>query len=140
MGLLSQLFTRRRRYDDISVSIQEHIDERIDELMEAGISRDEAERTARRDFGNVTLLQERSREVWQWTALESVLSDIRFALRRLRKSPGFAVTILLTLAIGIGANTTVFSVVNNVLLKPLPYPHSEQLTALRMNAPGAGGL
>jgi predicted permease len=140
MQWLSQLFSRGRRYDDLSVSIQEHIAERMDELVEEGMTRKQAEQMARREFGNVALIQQRSREVWQWAALESVLSDMRFALRRLGKSPGFAVTILLTLAIGMGANTAVFSVVNSVLLKPLPYPHSEELAALWMNAPGAGGL
>jgi predicted permease len=137
---LSKLFSRDRRYNDISVSIQEHIQERAEELIDEGMPRLQAEQTARREFGNVALMQERSREEWQWTGLESVLSDVRFALRRLLKSPGFAATILLTLAIGIGANTAVFSVVNSVLLKPLPYPHSEELAALWMNAPGAGGL
>jgi len=140
MQWLSQLFSRRRRYDDLSVSIQEHIAERADELVEEGMPRQQAEQAAKREFGNVALIEQRSREAWQWTALESVLSDVRFALRRLLKSPGFTATILLTLAIGIGANTAVFSVVNSVLLKPLPYPHSEELAALWMNAPGAGGL
>ena len=129
-----------RRYDDISVSIQEHIDERIDELMEEGMPRDEAEQTARREFGNVTLLQERSREVWQWQRLESLLADLKHVCRRLARSPGFAITVVLTLAIGIGANTAVFSVLNSVLLRPLPYPEPEQLVSLRLNAPGAPGL
>jgi len=140
MRLLTQLFSRRLRYDDISVSIQEHLEERIEELMADGIPRMQAERTARREFGNVTLLEQRSREVWQWQALESILSDLKFTFRRLGKSPGFAATVLLTLAIGIGANTAVFSVVNSVLLKPLPYPDSGQLVSLWLNAPGAGGL
>ena len=133
-------FFRSRRYDDISVSIQEHIDERVDELMEEGISHDEAERTARRDFGNVTLLRERSREVWQWQRLESLLVDLKHVCRRLRRSPGFAVTVVLTLAIGIGANTAVFSVLNSVLIRPLSYPEPQQLVALHLNAPGAPGL
>ena len=140
MQWLSQLFSRGRRYDDLSVSIQEHISERADELEEEGMPRKQAEQAARREFGNVALIEQQSREAWQWTALESVLSDAHFALRRLGKAPGFTATILLTLAIGIGANTAVFSVVNGVLLKPLPYPHSEELAALWMNAPGAGGL
>ncbi len=137
---LSSLFGRRRRYDDLSVSIQEHIEERTDELVEEGMPRLQAEQTARREFGNVTLIQEHSREAWQWPALESILADLRFAFRRLRKSPGFAITVLLTLAIGIGANTTVFSVINGILLKPLPYPEPQQLVQLRLNAPGAPGL
>jgi predicted permease len=140
MHLLLRLFSRRRRYDDLSVSIQEHIEERTEELMEEGMSRELAAQTARRAFGNATLIEERSREVWQWRAIESMLADLKFTFRRLRKSPGFAATVLLTLAIGIGANTTVFSVVDSVLLKPLPYPDSGQLVALWFNAPGAAGL
>ncbi|MBB5329514.1 ABC transporter permease [Tunturiibacter gelidoferens] len=140
MSRFSRFFFRNRRYDDISVSIQEHIAERIDELMEEGMARDEAERTARRDFGNVTLLRERSREVWQWQRLESLLMDLKHVCRRLVRSPGFAITVVLTLAIGIGANTAVFSVLNSVLLRPLPYSEPEQLVAMRLNAPGAPGL
>jgi len=140
MQIFSKLFSRRRRYDDISASIQEHIQERTEELMEEGSSRKQAEQAARREFGNVALMQERSREVWQWAALESTLADLKLTLRRLSKSPGFAVTVLLTIALGIGANTTVFSVINSVLLKPLPYPESGQLAALSLKAPGAGGL
>ena len=140
MSLFSRFFSRNRRYDDISVSIQEHIDERIDELMEEGRPRDVAERTARREFGNVTLLEERSREVWQWQRLESLLVDLKHVCRRLGRSPGFAITVVLTLAIGIGANTAVFSVLNSVLIRPLPYPEPQQLVAMRLNAPGAPGL
>jgi len=140
MQFLNRLFNRGRRYDDLSVSIQEHIDERTEELVEDGMARKEAEQAARREFGNVTLMKERSREEWQWGALESLLADLRLTLRRLRKSPGFAVTVLLTLAIGIGANTAVFTVVNSVLLKPLPYPDAGRLTALWLDAPGANGL
>jgi predicted permease len=136
----SKMFSRRRRYDDISVSIQEHIEERTEELMEEGRSRKQAEQAARREFGNVTLMRERSREVWQWAALESIVADLKLTLRRLGKSPGFAATVLLTMALGIGANTTVFSVINSVLLKPLAYPDSGQLAALTLKAPGAGGL
>ena len=135
-----RLLSRRRRYDDLSASIQEHIDERTDELIAEGMAPKAAGQAARREFGNVALIAERSREAWQWAALESTLADLKLILRRLRKSPGFAVTVLLTLAIGIGANTAVFSVLNSVLLRPLPYPEPEQLVSLHLNAPGAPGL
>ena len=100
------------------------------------MTRKQAERAARRDFGNVTLIEERSREVWQWPVIEVMLADLKLAFRRLRKSPGFTATALLLLAIGIGASTAIFSVIDGVLLRPLPYPYSEQLVALRHTAPG----
>jgi predicted permease len=140
MGWFSQLFRRRQRYDDLSASIREHIQERTDELMDEGMPRLQAEQTARREFGNVALIEERSREVWQWAAWERIAADLKFVMRRLRKSPGFAATVLLTLAIGIGANTAVFSVLNSVLLRPLPYPEPQELVSLHLNAPGAPGL
>jgi predicted permease len=137
---MRNLFSRERRYSELSESVREHLAERVEELVEDGVARDEAEVRARREFGNVTLLEERSREVWHWPRAESWWADLRLAVRRLGKAPGFAATALLTLAIGIGANTAVFSVVNSVLLKPLPYPHAEQLVSLRLQAPGAEGL
>ena len=140
MKWLAQLLSRNRRYNDLSASIQEHLDERTEELIEEGIPRKEATQRARREFGNVTQIQERSREVWQWRAIESLAADLKFAFRRLRKSPGFTATVIATLAIGIGANTAVFSVVNRVLLKPLQYPEPERLIAMRLEAPGAAGL
>jgi len=140
MQILSKLFSRRRRYDDLSVSIQEHIEERAEELMAEGMARKQAEQAARREFGNVALMKERSREEWQWAGIESLLADLKHVFRRLVRSPGFAITVVLTLAIGIGANTAVFSVVNSVLLRPLPYPQPEQLVSLHLNAPGAPGL
>ena len=141
MQPLPRLFGRNRRYSDIDVSIQEHIQERADELEAEGMPRKQAEQTARREFGNVALVEQRSREQWQWRALESLVADLKFTLRRLRKSPGFAVTVLLTLAIGIGANTAVFSVVDGVLLKPLPYPRFQRACcslARRSGRSGAG--
>jgi predicted permease len=140
MRWLSQLLSRNRRYDDLSASIREHIEERTEELLDEGMSPAQAKQTARREFGNVMLIEERSREVWQWSRVESIVADLKLVLRRLRRSPGFALTVVLTLAIGIGANTAVFSVLNSVLIRPLPYADPQQLVALRLDAPGAPGL
>jgi hypothetical protein len=101
MQWLRQIFSRGRRYDDLSVSIREHLDEKIEELMDGGMSREDAAQAARREFGNVALLEERSREAWQWPVIESLWADVRLALRRLRRAPGFTATVLLTLALGL---------------------------------------
>jgi putative ABC transport system permease protein len=130
MPWLGRLFSRHRRYTDLSVSIQEHLEEKIDELMEEGMSREQASQAARRGFGNVTLVEERSREVWQWPTVESIVADVRFALRQLVKSPGFASIAILIMALGIGANTAIFSVVHAVLLEPLPFRNPGQLVQI----------
>src|ERR1700758_3753402 len=127
MTWLQRLLSRRRPYDDISVSIEEHLDERAEELMEAGLSREEAAQKARREFGNVTAIAERSREVWQWPTLESIWADVRFAFRQLRKSPGFAFAAVATLALAIGANTVVFAVLNALVLRPLNVPAAKSI-------------
>ncbi len=141
MSRLGRIFRRRRLYDDLGEELHEHIEEKTEQLIRLeNLSRAEAHQAALRAFGNPALVETRSREVWQWSRFESLSVDLKLAFRRLRKSPGFAATVLLTLAIGIGANTAVFSVVNSVLLKPLPYPDAGRLVSLWLNAPGAAGL
>jgi predicted permease len=127
---IRQLFTRSRRYEDISVSIREHLEERIDELTDGGMDRRAAEQTARREFGNFALIEERSREVWQSRLLESLWADARYALRQIRRSPGYAATVIGTLAVGIGAAAAMFTVVDHVLLRPTRYPDAGRLVAL----------
>lgn len=116
-----------RRYQELSDSIREHLDEKVADLMDRGMTREQAERAARREFGNVTRIEERSREVWQWPRLESIWADIRFASRQLRKTPGFAATAILTLSLGIAATVAIFAVVNSALIEPLPYPAPSRL-------------
>src|SRR5580704_14990763 len=140
MNWLPDIFRRDKIYGDLAEEMRIHLEERTEQLISEGMSRKEAQQAARRAFGNPTVIEERSREVWQLPLVESLGRDLKLVFRRLRKSPGFAATVILTLAIGIGANTAVFSVVNSVLLKPLPYPRSDALVALWLNAPGAEGL
>ena len=130
MRWVRQLFSRRQRYDDLSVSIQEHLEEKTEELMESGLPREEAMRRARREFGNVTLIEEQGREAWQWPAVESVWADVRYGLRQLRKAPGFAIAVAVTMALGIGANTAIFTLVHAVLMKSLPVGDPQSLYRL----------
>ena len=141
MSWLDRIFRRRQLRDELAEELRGHVEEKTEQLMRLeNLPRTEARQAALRAFGNPSLVETRSREVWQWPRLESVLADLNLTRRRLIKSPGFATTVLLTLAIGIGANTAVFSVVNSVLLQPLPYPDSNRLVSLWLNAPGAAGL
>src|ERR1700722_2552893 len=140
MNWLTQLFSRRRIYGELSEEIREHLAEKIDELVAGGMSTEEATYAARREFGNVNLVEENGRDVWRWLSIETFFADVRFGLRMLARNPVFTAVSLLTIAIGIGANAAVFSVVNSVLLKPLNYPQPQELVALHQLAPGAAGL
>jgi putative ABC transport system permease protein len=134
------LFLRKRVYGELAEEIRAHLDERVEELVADGMPRDEAVHMARREFGNVTLAEEDGRDAWRWPSIEDFLLDLRYGLRTLRKNPLFTVVGLLTIAIGIGANAAVFSVVNSVLLKSLHYPKAEELVEVHQIAPGAAGL
>lgn len=112
---------RRRLYDDLSEEIHQHLEEKTEEFQREGMSRADAEHAARRAFGNAPLLEERSREIWLWPLIESLWADTKYAFRQLRKSPGFATVAILSLALGIGATTSMFSLIDAVLLHPMPY-------------------
>jgi hypothetical protein len=127
MNWLRQLFTRRQIYNDLSEEIQQHLAEKVEALVAEGMSRKDAEYAAKREFGNITRIEESAHEPWMWPRAESILSDIKFAIRKLRHSPGFALTAILTLAFGIGANVVVFSVLNGILLRPIDIPQPDTL-------------
>ena len=120
MRWLDRLIGRRRIYDDFSDEIRAHLDEKADALVAQGMSRSDATAAARKAFGNVTNIEEDGRETWQWPTIESFAMDVRYAIRQLRRAPTVSAVIVITLAVGIAATTTVFSWTRSVLLDPLP--------------------
>ena len=138
--LLSALHLRRGLDDDLSDEMRAHLEFITQENVERGMAPEDARAAARRHFGNLTRTQEKAREAWQFPRFETILQDIRYGLRGIRKAPGFSLVVILTLALGIGANTAIFSVVYSVLLRPLPYPHGERLVHLGESTAQAHGI
>src|SRR3989442_7613640 len=140
MMWLKQLFSRRPLYNDLSEEINEHLEEKIEELVATGMSRKEAAAAARREFGNVTLTEEDSRTVWRWPSIENFLMDLRYGLRMLRKNPGFTAVAVLTLALGIAVNATMFSLVSSLLLARPPGREPERVAVVTSVNPAGGVL
>src|SRR5260221_12060823 len=109
MKWLKQLFSRRRIYRDLSEEIQQHIEEKIEELVAGGMPRKEAEAAARREIGNVTWAEEDSRSVWRWPSIEDIFVDVRYGLRMLGQSTGVTLAAVLAIALGVGINAGIFS-------------------------------
>jgi predicted permease len=126
---------RQRREDDLRRELRTHLELEEEEQSEAGISDEEAHRTARRSFGNPAVVMENTRAAWGWAALDRLAQDLRFGLRTLRKDIGYSLLAISILAAGIGANTAIFTIVNAALLRPLPFQDPSRLVNVFHTAP-----
>jgi len=131
----SRLFRRRKQEAALEAELQFHIDQLVDQYRSEGMSERVARLAAQREFGAVSAYREEIRDTWRPPELADLWRSLRFAVRSLARSPGFTLIAIVTLGLGIGANTAMFSIVNKLLLKPLPYPESAQLDAIYRATP-----
>jgi predicted permease len=131
------MFGRKRKPGDFTREIEAHLQLEIERLREQGLSEADARAAARRSFGNLLRAEERFYESGRWLVWDHLWQDARYALRMLARNPGFTAMVVLTLALSIGANTAIFSLVNALLLKSLPYPHPERLGAIYARTTGS---
>src|SRR3984893_9181657 len=137
-SLSARFFRRYRTERELEEELRFHIQLRGDALERSGLTRAEAQRRARLEFGSPERFKEECREAIAGNFIDILLQDLRFSVRMLRKSPGFTAVVVLTIALGIGATTAIFTVVDATLLHPLPYPHPEQLVTIQEDLPGVG--
>ena len=132
---LRSLWRWRRQESELDEEIRFHLARETEERIAAGVSPEEARAAARRDFGNVTLTRELTREAWGWASAEALLQDTRGALRAIRRNPAFSGVAAGTLALAVGVNVVMFSVLNTVLFRPLPYRFPDELVMLWTETP-----
>ena len=135
---MQMLFRRARSSAQLDDELQFHLERQIAENMNAGMSKEEARFAALRTFGNPALMREQTRATWSWNGLESLLRDLRLGVRTLLRTPGFAAIAVVVMALGIGANVALFTVVRGVLLRPLPFQDPDRL--LRLYEKSADGV
>jgi predicted permease len=136
MRRIGNLFTRGKVEREIDAELRAHIEMRVEDNMARGMTAEEAQRDARMKFGNPVVMKEKTAAMDAALGIENIFRDVRYAVRQLKKSPGFTMTAILTLTLGIGANTSIFSLINGLLLRPLPVPHANQLVVLSMEEGG----
>jgi len=137
-SLAARFWHRAQTETDLGEELRLHIQLRADDLERLGLPRAQAERRARIEFGSQENFKEECRETLAGNFIDILFQDVRFCARMLRKSPGFTMVVVLTIAVGIGATTAIFSVVDATLLHPLPYPHANQLVQIVDDLPGVG--
>jgi putative ABC transport system permease protein len=131
MSWLERFRVRRSAERDLAEEMHQHLEEKIQELVGRGIPLEDASAQARREFGDIALLQEQSRDVWRSALFGDLLSDVRYTCRFLRRSKMFAAASIVTIAVAIAANAAVFTIVNAILLRPLPFPESDRLVSVQ---------
>src|SRR5580698_5968314 len=136
---LRSLFHRTEVDADLDDEMRDHIEQKAHLYVAQGVARDEARRRALLEFGGVAKRAEECRDARNVTWLEHFIADARFGLRTLRRSPGFSLVAILTLALGIGANTAIFSVIDAAVLRPLPYPEPNRVVEINFYTAGNGG-
>src|SRR5262249_40188961 len=131
---LQWLLARKRKEDELDEELRFHLEEDTEERQAAGVAVGDARSAARRELGNTTLLREQTRAMWGWTLWDQLVHDVRYALRGIRASPTFSAMAILSLALGIGANTAIFSFMDSILVRSLPVSNPERLALLNWHS------